>query len=380
MAQARLERINLMQSPSPVAFNQINKKNSMDNNQISQSEQYSQIQHFHPSPITPPLTQLHDSPQFHHETTQYLSDNSPQFNTENPIIPENFTIVNEREYEAAVFRSQTPIYHHDTPRFQPDFRSYSPANSDIQHHHQQQHQQQHQQNSLFNSTPSSILNTSNNNNSSNNISNNFRSDNNISPINSPIKKVKKSPPLQTSDPNRSRNYECDGCSKKFFRTQDLKRHKVTHNKDIRPFACTSCTSTFTRADALQRHIKKSRCRINSQHRSAKAVQQQQLQPSPQSQQLQLQQELPHQQDRYNQSFHSQASMQQQQQPMAQQEFINLKADYSSLQQSQSSTSQNNNEHHSYRPSIVQQNDQIYHPISQQDSNVMSLNNIQNILG
>lgn len=58
--------------------------------------------------------------------------------------------------------------------------------------------------------------------------------------------------------SRERNYTCSHCFKSFLRTQDLKRHEVTHAKHVRPYNCSFCPSNFTRADALRRHQKNSR--------------------------------------------------------------------------------------------------------------------------
>ncbi|KAI8994740.1 hypothetical protein BDB01DRAFT_773918 [Pilobolus umbonatus] len=59
------------------------------------------------------------------------------------------------------------------------------------------------------------------------------------------------------DPQRIKKFQCDSCSKRFDRKNDLDRHASTIHHKERRFACSSCTERFSRNDALKRHrIKK----------------------------------------------------------------------------------------------------------------------------
>ncbi|KAJ3213130.1 hypothetical protein HDU67_003347 [Dinochytrium kinnereticum] len=59
--------------------------------------------------------------------------------------------------------------------------------------------------------------------------------------------------------NRSKEFGCAQCGKRFLRRQDLRRHENTHT-GVRPFSCPlGCGTTFSRNDALQRHLKVRRC-------------------------------------------------------------------------------------------------------------------------
>ncbi|KAJ1528997.1 hypothetical protein HK405_002516, partial [Cladochytrium tenue] len=66
-------------------------------------------------------------------------------------------------------------------------------------------------------------------------------------------------------PERARKHACDypNCGGRFFRAQDLMRHRSTHmGLDERPFECPhGCGRRFGRADAARRHAKSSQwCR------------------------------------------------------------------------------------------------------------------------
>lgn len=55
-------------------------------------------------------------------------------------------------------------------------------------------------------------------------------------------------------PTVIRNYLCPFCSKNFYGSVDLERHKRTHTGE-KPFACNFCSYRATQMGNLQRHIK-----------------------------------------------------------------------------------------------------------------------------
>ncbi|KAJ3090367.1 hypothetical protein HK100_007470, partial [Physocladia obscura] len=61
--------------------------------------------------------------------------------------------------------------------------------------------------------------------------------------------------LPDSD-KRTREFECQICLKRFYRKQDLNRHKVTHSRAWSFICPNECGSVFGRSDALARHSKK----------------------------------------------------------------------------------------------------------------------------
>lgn len=52
----------------------------------------------------------------------------------------------------------------------------------------------------------------------------------------------------------TRSHACPFCSKKFYGSVDLERHKRTHTGE-KPFACNFCSYRATQLGNLQRHIK-----------------------------------------------------------------------------------------------------------------------------
>ncbi|RKP00942.1 hypothetical protein CXG81DRAFT_5603, partial [Caulochytrium protostelioides] len=51
-----------------------------------------------------------------------------------------------------------------------------------------------------------------------------------------------------------RKYQCQGCPRRFRRSEHLGRHVRTHDL-VKPFPCPICLRSFARADALKRHAK-----------------------------------------------------------------------------------------------------------------------------
>ena len=50
-----------------------------------------------------------------------------------------------------------------------------------------------------------------------------------------------------------RRYLCDTCPMSFNTSHQLESHKVSHNKDSRPYQCKYCEKKFGRSDILARH-------------------------------------------------------------------------------------------------------------------------------
>ena len=58
--------------------------------------------------------------------------------------------------------------------------------------------------------------------------------------------------LHTKEP---KSYECSFCDKKFFQSQELKRHKWVHEERIDSYKCDICDKTYLSNDTLRHHVK-----------------------------------------------------------------------------------------------------------------------------
>ncbi|ORY51460.1 hypothetical protein BCR33DRAFT_652286, partial [Rhizoclosmatium globosum] len=48
-------------------------------------------------------------------------------------------------------------------------------------------------------------------------------------------------------------FKCHSCEKAFGRSNDLKRHQLTHTPDEKPYSCRWCQKKFSRPDSVRKH-------------------------------------------------------------------------------------------------------------------------------
>lgn len=67
---------------------------------------------------------------------------------------------------------------------------------------------------------------------------------------------------------RKKGFKCtyENCTKSYYRSADLQRHKRTHFQSSVKFSCMACGKSFHRSDQLQKHIPCCRCAQKSQAR------------------------------------------------------------------------------------------------------------------
>ncbi|KAJ3221824.1 hypothetical protein HDU81_010322 [Chytriomyces hyalinus] len=53
--------------------------------------------------------------------------------------------------------------------------------------------------------------------------------------------------------NREKPHTCSECPKAFARSNDLKRHQLTHTPEEKPYACQWCGKKFSRPDSVRKH-------------------------------------------------------------------------------------------------------------------------------
>ncbi|KAJ3278088.1 hypothetical protein HK104_002666 [Borealophlyctis nickersoniae] len=59
--------------------------------------------------------------------------------------------------------------------------------------------------------------------------------------------------METHDPNRTKEFQCQICPKSFTRAHDLKRHLDTH-ANRKNYACKLCSKRYTRHEGLRKHM------------------------------------------------------------------------------------------------------------------------------
>ncbi|KAI8842416.1 hypothetical protein BJ741DRAFT_593018 [Chytriomyces cf. hyalinus JEL632] len=57
----------------------------------------------------------------------------------------------------------------------------------------------------------------------------------------------------SSSNNREKPHTCSDCPKAFARSNDLKRHQLTHTPEEKPYACQWCGKKFSRPDSVRKH-------------------------------------------------------------------------------------------------------------------------------
>ncbi|KAI8839497.1 hypothetical protein BJ741DRAFT_531184 [Chytriomyces cf. hyalinus JEL632] len=61
------------------------------------------------------------------------------------------------------------------------------------------------------------------------------------------------PITSASSSNREKPHACSDCPKAFARSNDLKRHQLTHTPEEKPYACQWCGKKFSRPDSVRKH-------------------------------------------------------------------------------------------------------------------------------